>query len=208
VPEEEEGQEGHRGGEVQEEEKEEVGRRATRWGVFAVALAILVPAAAPAQTAPEGAIPSTVITLDSGRLWGTPWEVIAYKNEDGLWCETLLREGTSITCVGTQPAPRPIQVTAAFHRRGTNPTTIAVIGTSEDVARVRLKLVPGHQPLSHRVRPLKEKPRRRAGLPRGFRFFVVALEKVRGVVAIDAFDKSGRLVGHDEGIPAPDDPRR
>lgn len=149
-----------------------------------------------------------MVSLDSGRLWGSAWEVIAYRNAEGLWCETLLAEQTTVTCVGAQPAPRPLQVTAAFHRHGPNPITVAVIGTSDQVARVRLKLVPGDKPLTHRVRPLREKQRRRAGLPHGFRFFVVAVEKVRGVRAIDAFDKSGRLIGHDEGIPAPVDPRR
>jgi hypothetical protein len=195
----------------EKEEEEEVAPTRARWVAIAgmaAAISLLPASPAGSEMPPQDAQPGTVVTLDRGQLWGTPWEVIAYRNEEGLWCETLLRNGVVITCVNLRPEPRPIQVTAAFHRRGPNPTTIAVVGTSGEVARVRLKLVPGQEPLMHRVRPLKERQRRRAGLPRGFRFFVIALEKVRGVRAIDAFDEEGKLIGHDEGIAEPPDLRR
>jgi hypothetical protein len=178
-------------------------RRIAWVGLLAVIGSLAIPAAGGGVPPPPGALPETVVTFDRGRVHGTPWRLIAYRTDGGLWCQALVRRQTVSSCTGTRPEPNPLLITAAFHRRGQKPTTFAVISTTDEIARVALKLVPGDIPLSRRVRALPERERMQVALPRGYRYATIAIDRVKGLRSIDAFDAAGQLVGHNDGISPP-----
>jgi hypothetical protein len=201
VQEEEEGQEERRRLEGLQEEKEEVMRRPIRGAALVLALLLAVTIAEPG-----GAIPKRTVTLAKGHLRG-PWRIAAYQRADGTHCETLIRHPlTSALCTNVPLIPDPVFSPAIWNQHDPGPLMIAVIAASDEVAEVRLKLVPEDEPLSLDVRPLEEHDRRFAGLPPGFQYAVIAVPKIRGIKALRAFDAAGNFLGGTTGTPAPPDP--
>ncbi len=177
--------------------------RRIAWAALVASIATLSAPTSGSGVTPPEAEPQTLVTLGKGRAWGSPWRLVAYRTGNELWCEAVVRDQITSACLGRRPEPDPLLVTAAFHKEGPRPTTFAVISTDREVAHIRLKLVPGDETIARRVHPLPEGARRRAGLPHGYRYLVIALEKVRGLRSIDAFDEGGDLIAHNDGVRAP-----
>ena len=179
-------------------------RRSAR-AVLALAAVLTTASVAEAGEEPVGpsSLPKRVATLGKGSVWHSKWKLVAYRDDEGLYCETLLRDGARTVCSNIQPTPNPVFITASFTRKGKRPTTFAVVAASAKVARITAKLVPSQEPLSLVPGDLDERARRRAGLPRGFAYSLVALDRVQGFRAFRAFDSDGDLVGRYEGYPAP-----
>jgi hypothetical protein len=186
----------------QEEEAPLAPARRIAWvGLLASIAALTLPTGgAGARPVPPDAVPKSVITLDKGRVHAEAWRLIAYRSDTGLWCQAVVHTQTVSACTSVQPRPNPLLISAAFQRRGPKPTTFAVISTTAEVARVTLKLVPGHLPLSRRVHELPERDRRRADLPHGYRYATIALDRVKGLRSVDAFDEAGERIGHSDGV--------
>jgi hypothetical protein len=169
-----------------------------------VTAATIAGAAGGAERDAKRLFPKNAVTLGKGRLWGKPWRVVAYRTKSGFWCESLLNEDAfRATCSDQQPRPDPLYISAGFTRERPRPTTIAVVAASEEVARVSLKLVPSDEAVSMSPVHLDNHARRIAGLPPGFGYFIVAVQKLRGFRAFSAFDAAGNLLGHYDGYPAP-----
>ena len=177
-------------------------------------LAAGLTAGAVAADPEPGHIAQKHVVLDRGRLWGTRWKVVAWKTKDGFTCQTLIRQGLGSSsgttgagsisvCTDVPSEFDPVLSPASWHEYGSRPTTIAVIGTSAETSRVRMRLVPGGHQLELPVRALSGREQRLAGMPEGFRYVVVAIPRVVGLRDIRALDVSGGLLGRTDGFPAP-----
>jgi len=183
--------------------------------VALLALLLAALTAGPVAADPEpGHIAEKHVVLDKGRLWGTPWKIVAWKTKDGFTCQTLIRQGlgssTGATgagsisvCTDVPPEFDPVLSPASWHEYGSRPTTFAVIGTSAETSRVRMKVVPGDHQLTRRARALSGGEQRLAGMPDGFRYVVVAVPRLVGIREIRALDAAGLFLGKTFGFPAP-----
>jgi hypothetical protein len=159
--------------------------------------------AAAADLSSPGEAPAKSVTLGKGRLWGSPWELIAFHTKVGSVCEGIVRDSRRTVCSNVPVVPDPLLIPAIFTQSGPKPTTFALISVAPEIATVEMRLVPGGRHISRRVTPLSAHDSRRSGLPEGFRFVVVSVSKVRAIRSVRGLAADGHLVGRIPGSTPP-----